>query len=321
MRKLWEKDYILGIALHYCDSMQESEILAKRLEVGSDIISATVEFFHKEGFIQLLPVLLGKSTDPLGPDPGSSVIKTAEVEYLGDRLRLMNSMILHKQVAIRELGRKVWILSPNIRLEKAERGGSRRHLFEFTQADFEIPNGKKEDIMGLMERYFMHLSRKLDGTEALKSLGVEPFKFKTPFKVYTTHELASKYGEDWEPAASMAEEQPFFAMCHKREFYDKEDEEHLGHYLNYDLIYPKGYGEGLSGAEREYDTARIYERMGRDKLQMDIYAAYLSEAKKGFVPSAGGGFGMERLIRFITGACAVGDVQMFRRVPGEEVRI
>lgn len=295
--------------------------LVARLAVASDVISATVDFFHKEGFIQLLPVMLGRSTDPLGPDPGSSVIKTAEIEYLGSQLRLMNSMILHKQVAVKKLGRKIWILSPNVRLEKGERKATGKHLFEFTQADFEIPDAKKEDVMGLVERYYVTLSRKLKKSEAFAELGVEPFKFKRPFKVYKTHKLEEKYGADWEEAASRDAKQPFWALCHKREFYDKEDPAEPGHYLNYDLVYPLGFGEALSGGERENEYKRIIERMGRDRLAMDVYKAYLVEAEKGFLPSAGAGFGIERLVRFLTREAHVGNVQLFRRVPGEDISI
>jgi asparaginyl-tRNA synthetase len=301
--------------------MAEDERLVGKLTVASDVINAAVDFFHDEGFIQLLPVMLGKSTDPLGPDPGSSVIKTAEIEYLGAKLRLMNSMILHKQVAVRKLGKKIWILSPNIRLEKGERKTTKKHLFEFTQADFEIPNAKKEDVMALVERFYKKLNKRMRKSEAFTALGIEPFKFKTPFKVYETHKLEEKYGADWEAPASEAAKQPFWALCHKREFYDKEDVSNPGHYLNYDLVYPLGFGEALSGGERESDYKRILERMGRDKLSMDIYTAYLKEAEQGFLPSAGAGFGIERLVRFLTKEEHIGGVQLFRRVPGEDITI
>ena len=293
---------------------QETELIGS-LKLTSQILRYVTNYFQDQGFTQMLPVMLGRSTDPLGPDPNSSILKTIEVEYLGTTMRTMNSMILHKQVAVRDVG-KIFILSPNIRLEKADRKSSGRHLFEFTQADFEIPYGKMKDVFQLMEKLLEGLTEHVD-SEAVRKIDGEPFEFRGPFRVYSTHELQKRYGEDWEYKASMDHDQPFWATCHKREFYDREDEEKPGHYLNYDLIYPFGAGEGLSGAEREHDYQRIRSRMGRDKLAMDIYASYLEEAKKGFVPSAGGGFGVERLTRFLRGAAHIGDVQLFRRVPGE----
>lgn len=293
---------------------QETELISS-LKLTSQILRHVTNYLQDQGFLQMLPVMLGRSTDPLGPDPNSSILKTIEVEYLGTTMRTMNSMILHKQVAVRDVG-KIFILSPNIRLEKADRRSSGRHLFEFTQADFEIPFGSMKDVFKLMEGLLESLTAHIDG-ETLRKVDGEPFAFRGPFKVYSTHELEGRYGKDWEYQASMDHAQPFWATCHKREFYDKEDEGNPGHYLNYDLIYPFGAGEALSGAEREYDFQRIRARMGKDKLAMDIYASYLEEASKGFVPSAGGGFGVERLTRFLRGAAHVGDVQLFRRVPGE----
>ena len=290
--------------------------LKSALGITSRILRYASNYFQDAGFTQLLPVMLGRSTDPLGPDPNSSILKTIEVDYLGTTLRTMNSMILHKQVAARGIG-KIFILSPNIRLEKADRKGSGRHLFEFTQADFEIPYAKTREVFDLVEGFLEGLSEYLGETGIRSTPSGGTFSFRPPFKVYTTHELIEKYGEDWEYPASMDHEQPFWATCHKREFYDMEDPDSPGHYLNYDLIYPFGYGEALSGAEREHEFEQIKRRMGRDKLEMDIYASYLEEAKDGFLPSAGAGFGIERLTRFLTGARHVGDIQLFRRVPGE----
>lgn len=296
--------------------LQENSNLKSALRVTSRILRYASNYFQDREFTQLLPVMLGRSTDPLGPDPNSSILKTIEVDYLGTTLRTMNSMILHKQVAVREIG-KIFSLSPNIRLEKGDRKESGRHLFEFTQVDFEIPNAKMKDVFDIVESFLSGLSEYLEG-EGVRLLETgEPFMFKPSFNVYSTHELEERYGEDWEYEASMDHDQPFWAVCHKREFYDREDPGEPGHFLNYDLIYPFGYGEGLSGAEREYDFDRIRKRMGKDKLEMDIYASYLEEAKRGFVPTAGAGFGVERLTRFLTGAKHVGDVQLFRRVPGE----
>lgn len=299
----------------------EREALRTRLKIGSAVLRHSVNFFQREGFVQLLPVMLGRSTDPLGPDPGSSIVRTPEIEYLGTRLYTMNSMILHKQAAVRELDR-IFILSPNIRLERAERRETGKHLFEFTQLDFEIARARKEDVMRLMERFLGFLSGALKEQEDLfQELGVARFEFRPPFQVFTTHELEQRYGKEWEVPASRAQEHPFWALCHRREFYDREDREEPGHYLNYDLVYPSGFGEALSGAEREYRYADIRARMGKDRLDVEVYRAYLSEAEKGFVPSAGAGFGIERLVRFLTRAGHVGEVQLFKRVPGVEVAI
>lgn len=290
--------------------------------ITSAVLSYTAEFFHSRNFTQLMPVILSPITDPLGPDPGSSVIKTGEIEYLGQRLSLTQSMILHKQIAIGQGLEKLFIISPNVRLEHPKRKESGRHLFEFSQVDFEIAGAKKEDVFRLMEDYLSgvvsHVQKKCAGELAL--LGRTLPSVPTPFPVHSTHELASKYGDDWELPASLAAQGPFFATCHKREFYDKEDASEPGHFLNYDLIYPEGFGEALSGAEREHEYPIIMRKISRDGLNKSKYSAYLSLAESGSLsPSAGGGFGVERLVRYLSGTKHVGDVQLFRRVPGEVV--
>ncbi|MBI5553365.1 MAG: asparagine synthetase [Candidatus Diapherotrites archaeon] len=289
--------------------------------VLSGVLGHTTEFFHREGFTQLMPVILSPVTDPLGPDPGSSVIKTGEVEYLGQRLSLTQSMILHKQMALLEGLEKLFIISPNVRLEHPARRETGRHLFEFSQVDFELARAKSEDVFGLMEKYLAEMVKFVSGTysEELSFFGRTLPVISAPFRIFTTHELKERFGPDWEGKASLKATQPFWVTDHSREFYDREDPAHPGHYLNYDLIYPEGFGEALSGGEREFEWTSIQRRMSRDRLEMPAYAPYVSLAEKGLIPSAGGGFGVERLVRYLTGAVHVGDVQLFRRVPGETV--
>ena len=86
-------------------------------------------------------------------------------------------------------------------------------------------------------------------------------------------------------------------------------------------MYPEGFGEALSGGEREWTYDRIVMRLERDGLNIEDFKPYLEFARNGFVPSAGAGLGVERLTRFLVGASHVGDVQAFRRVPGEKVVI
>ncbi len=295
-----------------------------------DIVRATdavLDFscahFREKGFVQLSPVILSTATDPLGPDPGSSVIKTGEIEYLGQKLVLMQSMILHKQVAVKKGIDKIFILSPNIRLEHPARIRTGKHLFEFTQLDFEIGHGKMDDVMSIMEEYYKKLMPYLKEKcqDIFEENGIELPRIKTPFERHSAKKLLEKYGKDWELIKSSKSKQPFWAISLKREFYDKEDPEKPGEYLNYDLIYPEGYCEGLSGAEREHEYERIIARIKRDGLDPKRYGAYLQYAKDGLIPTAGAGFGIERLVRWITKRAHIGEVQLFRRVPGDKVAI
>jgi asparaginyl-tRNA synthetase len=101
-----------------------------------------------------------------------------------------------------------------------------------------------------------------------------------------------------------------------REFYDYEDEK-TQTWHNFDLFLPDGYGEVISGAEREYEYARITSKLKRDGLRTEDYSFLLKLAKEGKLkPSAGAGLGVERFIAYICGAKHVAEIQPFPRVPG-----
>jgi len=301
---------------------EDAETKKTKIELMGKVFLYTTQFFHTKGFIQLMPVMLGRSVDPLGPDPGSTVVKIPQIEYQGEQLSLTTSMILHKQVAVKDF-KKIFIMSPNIRLESSKRKDSGRHLFEFTQADFEIAGAKTDDVLKLLEDYYSGLSKFLsvEAKDLFGKLGVEPFMFKPPFARHTVRELEERYGEDWEHILSLESDQPTWVLSHKREFYDKDHPTDTGEYLNYDIIYPYGFGEGISGAEREHEYDVILRKITRDSLPMSQYERYLSYAKEGLVPSAGAGIGMERLTRFLTRSEHVGQVCTFKRVPGIPVDI
>lgn len=300
---------------------QKEEILPV-LRIQTTVLREMVNFMVDRGFIQLLPVITSKVTDPLGPDPGSSVVAIPKIRYYDEELVLTQSMIFHKQLAVARGLERIFIMSPNVRLEDRRRRDSGKHLFEFTQMDFEIAGAEMRDVFSLVEDLIIHIIRtvKSENEEELEVLGRDIRTPQRPFPVYTTHELEERYGEDWELRASADHRDPFWAVCFKREFYDREDPERPGHFRNYDLIYPDGFGEALSGGEREWRYEKIAERIRRDGLDERFFSSYLEMARQGIlIPSAGAGMGVERLIRFLTGRRHVGDVQLFRRVPGEPV--
>jgi asparaginyl-tRNA synthetase len=287
------------------------------LRVQSAVLKSLHDFMWDEGVVQLMPVMLSPFTDPL-----AHPVYDSSLEYEGQRLELTKSMILHKQLSLmREDLKGIYIVSPNIRLEVAETGSSGRHLIEFSQVDIELKDATYKDFMGFMERLYAHMAGFVLSScpDSLERLGRDLKPPALPFKVYRKPELEEELGEDWEHEISMREDQPFWVMDHYREFYDKEDPD-TGSHVNYDMVYPEGFGEGLSGAERETDHDVILRKMKERKTDPSSYAAYLEIARKGILkPTAGGGFGVERIVRYMTGRREIREVCMFPRVPGEEI--
>jgi len=81
-------------------------------------------------------------------------------------------------------------------------------------------------------------------------------------------------------------------------------------------MYPEGFGEALSGGERECELDRIHSRMDRDGIPRAKFARYLEEVEKGVPRSAGFGIGIERLTRFICGLDSIEDARLFPKAPG-----
>jgi len=83
-----------------------------------------------------------------------------------------------------------------------------------------------------------------------------------------------------------------------------------------DLIYPEGFGEALSGGEREYEHQRIRKRIEQFGMKPEVLNWLLEFAKLGIPKSTGFGIGVERLTRFCCGLKRIEDVSLFPKVPG-----
>jgi len=281
------------------------------METQTKVIDYLTRYMVGKGFKWLLPVMLSSITDPLWPDPAAEeALRPPEVEAYGSRLRLTHSMILHKQMAVAMGIDRLFVLSPNIRLEgrSADDG---RHAYEFTQLDFEIARASMDDVIGLIEGLISGLFKEARGWE----LDREVPKVKPPFKRFTLEEIKEEFGS--EEKASEEMDKPFWVTDIEREFYDREDPERPGHFRNYDLYLPEGYGEVSSGGEREWEYEVIVRKMKKAGISLDAFRPYLEVAKAGLLrPSAGAGIGVERLVRYMVGAKHIAEVQPFPRIPG-----
>ncbi|HIH01772.1 TPA: asparagine synthetase [Thermoplasmata archaeon] len=288
------------------------------LRVQSAALKAIHDYMYENGVVQTMPVILSPETDPLNHPHFD-----ASVEYYGQRLHLTKSMILHKQLSLLNGGfQKIYVMSPNVRLEQGELGGTGRHLFEFTQVDIELKEQTKSDFIdlvdGMIARVFAFVKRECE--EDLSALGRSVRVPSLPLKVYESQELRSELGERFESLASEREKDPFWVLNFPREFYDREDKQTKGYYHNYDVFWPEGYGEALSGGEREWEHDEIVRKMSERKTSTDSFSTYLDVARQGLIPrTVGGGLGIERMVRFLTGQRHVKDVALFPRVPGDKI--
>ena len=286
------------------------------------------DFLRNEGYLEVLAPIIGPVTDP-----GIRGARQATIDYYGASFKVMSSMILYKQMAVKSL-KKIFALSPNIRLEPIETVTTGRHLAEFRQVDVERAKVTYHDVMHLAERLLHYICQKITEKfdHGLRQLNRTLEVPTVPFKVLTYQKalelLDSKgfnveYGTEipWkeEKAISTMFDEPFFIIDYPvtaRGFYDREDTDSPGILRDFDLIYPEGVGEAASGGEREHTYKGVVKRMQLTGEDPARYGWYLEMLKDGVCPSAGFGIGVERLTRWICGLKAVWDAVPFPKVPG-----
>jgi len=288
------------------------------LRVQSAALKAIHDYMYENGVVQAMPIILSPETDPLNHPHFE-----ARVEYYGQKLNMTSSMILHKQLSLMNKDvDKIYFMSPNVRLEKAELKDTGRHLFEFTQVDIEFRDKTKIDFIkfvdGMIANVYTHVLE--DCSRDLSALHRELKVPRLPLKVHESEDLMRKHGGDFEKLESEEAKDPFWVMNFRREFYDREDKQRRGYFHNYDIFWPEGFGEALSGGEREYEHEEIVRKMHERKTDMRKYHTYLKISSQGLIPkTVGGGLGIERMVRFLTGQKHIRDVALFPRVPGEPI--
>ncbi len=300
-------------------SQSEVERKFRISRVMTHVLKHLASEFTSNCFEWLLPVMLSQSTDPLWPDQCASIEKRVEVEIYGKTVRTTASMIIHKLVACSLISPKLFSLSPNVRIEKSERGTSGVHAYEFTQLDFEVRNAASRDIRSLVEGVICRLIRSLKENMGEELHYLEKYDDlrtpRTPFELYDKAELEKEYGAQWEKSMLNVIDNPVWVTNIPREFYDFEDFQN-GKWDNYDLLLPQ-YGEVLSGARREFEFDKIDKKMERDNVKKENYTLLLKLAKEGRLKtSAGAGIGIERLVSWATGAKHIGETQLFPKIPG-----
>lgn len=302
--------------------------LQRVLRVQAALGTAIREHLNREGFVELLPPIIGPVSDP-----GIRGAKQATINFYGREYKVMSSAIMYKQMMASSLGR-IYFFSPNVRLEPLETVATGRHLVEFVQVDVEEAGASYRDAMARAEELLAHVSdfardRLADDLAAFpRSLNGSkpPFRrmsYDEALKTLSAHGRAIPYGVEipWahEEFLSSLVPEPFFIYDYPRGargFYDREDPDRPGILLDFDLLYPEGFGEAVSGAEREYEYAKVVARLRETGENPSKYGWYLDMLREGIPPSAGFGIGIERLTRYVCGLKAVWEARPYPKVAG-----
>ncbi len=309
-----------------------SPVTQAALRIQNAVTVASREYLGENGFVELLPPMIGPVTDP-----GVRGAKQIDVDFYGHRYKLMTSVILYKQASLLTFD-KIFYLAPNVRLEPLETASTGRHLVEFHQLDVEAAGASREEILDVAQGLVRHIVRHVirESKTDLDLLGRDPEAFASllqhPFERIRHQDAVARlqglrHGQsadaeiDWEGEKLISEQtdRPFFIVDYpkgSRGFTDGESYTEPGVLRNFDLIAPAGFGELCSGGERTYEYKRLVERMRETGENPAKYAWYLDLARDGLPASAGFGIGVERLTRYIAGLDAVWQATAYPKLPG-----
>jgi asparaginyl-tRNA synthetase len=299
------------------------------LKIQQALVAGARELLFAEGAAEMFQPLIGPVTDP-----GARGAKQVDVDYYGNKYKLMASAILYKQASLVAFD-KVFFIAPNVRLEPLETCVTHRHLAEFHQIDVEFADASRDDAIALAERVVRQAVRTALATQAdaLRVVGRDTAKLEAfieqPFEVVSHTEVVDRLGGshgngteiEWpaEEFISGQAEAPFFIVDYpkgSRGFYDKEDPDRPSTLMSFDLIAPESCGEICSGSERESDYARIVTRMRETGENPAKYAWYLDIVRQGIPASAGFGIGLERLTRWVAGLDSAWQASAYPKLPG-----
>jgi len=294
-------------------------------KIRNTIINATYEYLNKEGFIKIdSPILT-----PVSCEDTTTLFET-EYFDLG-KAYLSQSGQLYLEAAIYSVGR-CFDFGPTFRAEKSK---TRRHLTEFWMMDAEAAFVEHEENMKIQEELITYIVQKVlkENIAELELLerDIKPLKrIKPPFGRMTHAEAVKKLqklgsdikdgedlGGDDETLLTKDSDVPIFIDRWPKEikaFYMKLDPDNSDLVLGSDLIATEGAGEIIGGAQREDDHDLLLQRMKECKMPVKDFQWYLDLRKYGSVPHSGFGYGLERIVKWITGVPHVREVIPFPRM-------
>ncbi|GLF91439.1 asparagine--tRNA ligase [Bacillus safensis] len=295
------------------------------MKIRNEIIRATYEFFHQEGFVKVDPPILTGSA----PEGTTELFAT---KYFDEDAYLSQSGQLYMEAAAMALG-KVFSFGPTFRAEKSK---TKRHLIEFWMIEPEMAFVEFNENLEYQENYVSHVVQSvLENCKVeLHTLGRDTAKLeniKAPFPRITYDEAIKflqekgfddiEWGDDFgaphETAIAESYDKPVFITHYPtslKPFYMQPAPDRDDVVLCADLIAPEGYGEIIGGSERVHDLEMLEARLKEHGLDQETYKWYTELRQYGSVPHSGFGLGLERTVAWISGAPHVRETIPFPRL-------
>ena len=308
------------------------------MRVRSAVIKAIRDFFDGNGFKCMdSPILTPNACE------GTSTLFETKYFDIGAAY-LSQSGQLYAEATALALG-KVYTFGPTFRAEQSK---TRKHLTEFWMVEPEMAFFDLNDDMDLAEdmteyivQYVLKNCKK--ELETLERDTTQLEKVKRPFHRMTYTEAVDwlnennvpiirkvegkdveepfPWGEDFGTVQEEALMDQFDKPCfiynwpaEAKAFYMKRDENEKNIVLAMDMLGPEKAGELIGGSQREDDYDLLLERIKEENLPEEEFQWYLDLRRFGSVPHSGFGLGIERTVKWITGAAHIREVIPFPRM-------
>lgn len=297
------------------------------MRVRASVIKAIKDFFDGNGFKQVDSPMLTPSACE-----GTSTLFETKYFDLGSAY-LSQSGQLYAEASAMALG-KVYTFGPAFRAELSK---TRKHLTEFWMVEPEMAFFDLDDDMDLAEdlvEYIVQYVLKTNQRElaTLERDTTKLEKIKRPFYRISYDEAVDwlqkhdipllkkvdnrdveirpfPWGEDFGAPQEEALMEQFDKPCiiHHypaavKAFYMKRDPNNPKLVLAMDMLATEKGGEIIGGSQREDDENLLLERIRQENLPEEDYQWYLDLRRFGSVPHSGFGLGVERTVKWITGA-------------------
>jgi len=280
----------------------------------------------EEGFIEIHAPTISLSTD---------VGKPFNVTFHGKEMLLSTSYQLYKQASLRVFD-KVYILQPAFRNERVR---TPLHLSEFWILDIEMAEATCHEVMGISERLIVRVCEDaiLNCKDELEYLNRKLNVPKTPFSKFTHSEIVNRinnlFGRQlttsdkitWQTMVKLSKKfkEPFWITDWStklvKEWYYLQDPNNPKITRFFELYYPEGFEEAISGGEREYRVPEMIRKLTEMNLNCKKYQWYIELFKKGMPRHAGCGLGVDRLVRWICGIKDVAETTLFPRTISDHI--
>jgi asparaginyl-tRNA synthetase len=302
------------------------------MRVRAAVVKAIRDFFDGNGFkLMDSPILTPSACE------GTSTLFETNYFDLG-KAYLSQSGQLYAEASAMALG-KVYTFGPTFRAEQSK---TRKHLTEFWMVEPEMAFFDLNDDMDLAEDLVEYIVRFAVKTCQRELIDLERDitkleKVVRPFNRMSYDDAVDwlqqndipiirkvdgqevkeqfPWGEDLGTPQEEAIMEQFDKPCiiHRypsevKAFYMKRDPQNDKVVLAMDMLAPEKAGEIIGGSQREDNIDLLLERIRHHELPEEDYKWYLDLRRYGSVPHSGFGLGVERVVKWITGAKHIREV-------------